>query len=465
MNSLDLIRMGLKNLFRRKLRTFLTTLGIIIGTISIIVMISIGIGMQKNMDDRLNKMGSLDIIEVYPSREGGGGGGNHREMSVMSSSNRSSKENLITNNDITLLKQIEGIDAVTPVIEMDVTMASKRMIGEYVEIKGMTLEFMEKYGLEIDKGRMLASDDKNALLMGKYILHDFHDSKDENWWENMYDPETGERKAPVFDPIGEKMTMSFDRRYGRDDSRQPIRPTKVSVVGTLSNDNYHKAGYAYMEISKLQELKEKYDKMTAYAEYDGKKPRNTGYRQALVHVPNRKDIEDIQKEIGKLGLDARSDSDWLKESESMASTVKMVFGGIGGIALLVAAIGITNTMVMAIYERRKEIGVMKVIGSSIRDIKKLFLFESAAIGLLGGLLGILASFGLSYALNNLISDQLMHFLDIYPDPDEAKIALSIIPPWLVFSALGFTALIGLVSGYLPARKAMKLSALEAIKTD
>lgn len=464
MNSLDLIRMGLKNLFRRKLRTFLTTLGIIIGTISIIVMISIGIGMQKNMDDRLNRMGNLDIIEVRPSREGGT---SHGEVRIMSSSSRrSSKENLITNNEITLLKQIKGIDAVTPVIEFDVTMASKRMVCDYVEVKGMTLEFLEKYGLKIDKGRMVDSDDKNALIFGKYILSDFHDSKDENWWEDMYDPETGERKAPIFDPIDKKVTMSFERRYGgNDNSSQPIRPTKVSVVGTLGNDNHQIAGYAFMELSKLQALRDKYDKMTSYAEYDGKKPRNKGYRQALVHVPNRKDIEDIQKEIGKLGLESRSDSDWLKESESMTSTIKMVFGGIGGIALLVAAIGITNTMVMAIYERRKEIGVMKVIGSSIRDIKKLFLFESAAIGLLGGLLGILASFGLSFTLNNLVSEQMMHFLDIYPDPDEAKIALSIIPPWLVFSALGFTALIGLISGYLPARKAMKLSALEAIKTD
>ncbi len=179
----------------------------------------------------------------------------------------------------------------------------------------------------------------------------------------------------------------------------------------------------------------------------------------MVRVEDIKYVSEIQERIKSEGFEAYSLNDMLDELNKMTGIIQAVLGGIGAVSLLVAAIGITNTMVMSIYERTKEIGIMKVIGASLRDIKRLFLFESAIIGLLGGAVGIGFSFLLSSIINRF-SSQFGGFLGVVEDTK-----ISIIPIWLVFAALAFSALIGLISGYYPARRAMNLSALDAIRTE
>lgn len=475
MNSLDLIRMGLKNLLRRKMRSLLTTLGIVIGTISIVVMVSLGLGMKQNVNERMNKWGNMKIVKVYTEN-----GGRHgmRIMRDSSSDNNEDtnvqKKAKIENDDITLMKQIAGVEAVSPVYQTNLNMVAKKFVGQYIQVKGLTLEFMEKYDLDIQTGRLLAEDDKNALVFGQRVAYNFSDNQEGGGWWDMYDEETGEMKPAKFKPMEyTSMKMSFDWSFGRkqqhrgrgvEENTRPVRPITVKVVGVSASENYEKAEYAYMELNTLMKLRDKYDKMTGYKDYGGKKPKK-GFDQAMLYVPNRKHVDDVLKEVRKLGFEASSDTEFIKETESMNNMVQMIFGGIGGVALLVAAIGITNTMVMAIYERRKEIGVMKVIGASLKDIKKLFLFESASIGLFGGVFGVGLSVGLSVVINKIVdgNQSLSRMFQIYSD--EADVTLSIIPSWLIILSLVFTTIIGLVSGYLPARKAMKLSALEAIKTD
>ncbi|MBZ2174954.1 FtsX-like permease family protein [Schnuerera sp. xch1] len=184
----------------------------------------------------------------------------------------------------------------------------------------------------------------------------------------------------------------------------------------------------------------------------------------MVKVDDVNNVQDIQQVIKNKGFDAYSLSDILEEMKKMSSIIQAILGGIGAISLLVAAIGITNTMVMSIYERTKEIGIMKVIGASLKDIKKLFLFESAIIGLLGGLIGIIFSHLLSFILNKFGGNFLMGigFMGI---ETESGTNISIIPIWLIFASLSFSVLMGIISGYYPARRAMKLSAIEAIRTE
>ena len=161
-----------------------------------------------------------------------------------------------------------------------------------------------------------------------------------------------------------------------------------------------------------------------------------------------------------MGYEAWSLSDALESLNKTSVIIQAVLGGIGAVSLLVAAIGIANTMIMSIYERTKEIGVMKVIGASLRDIKKLFLFEAGMIGLLGGAVGIVLSEVLSIIINKVGINFLQNNMGASADT-----RISIIPIWLIFAAMGFSALVGLMSGYYPAKKAMNLSALEAIRTE
>ena len=156
-------------------------------------------------------------------------------------------------------------------------------------------------------------------------------------------------------------------------------------------------------------------------------------------------------------------TDWLESTKKQTRIFQAIFGGIGAISFLVAAIGITNTMIMSIYERTKEIGVMKVIGASISDIEKLFLTEAGFIGFFGGLAGIIFSFILSILFNIIAKGFLLGMIGSDDMSLDAKI--SIIPFWLVVFALIFSTFIGVIAGYLPAKRAMKLSALDAIRSE
>ena len=178
-----------------------------------------------------------------------------------------------------------------------------------------------------------------------------------------------------------------------------------------------------------------------------------------VSVSDIKYVQEVQDQIKAMGYEAYSLTDALENMKQTSGLIQAILGGIGAVSLFVAAIGITNTMVMSIYERTKEIGVMKVIGAQLKDIKRLFLFEAAMIGLFGGILGIGLSFGISFIINSVLSG--MNGNSGYYGPT----ILSDIPVWLALSGMGFSTVIGLVAGYYPAVRATKLSALEAIRTE
>ena len=175
-------------------------------------------------------------------------------------------------------------------------------------------------------------------------------------------------------------------------------------------------------------------------------------------------VRGIQDAIKEMGYKSSSMSDYTQQIENFSKTIQMVLGGVGAISMLVAAISIANTMIMSIYERTKEIGVMKVLGCHIGDIKKLFLFEAAMMGLIGGIIGITFSYAASYMLNTF-GGALGNALNMFGGDGGSGSKLSVIPFWLPFVASGFAIIIGIVSGYYPASRATKISAIEAMKNE
>ena len=159
-----------------------------------------------------------------------------------------------------------------------------------------------------------------------------------------------------------------------------------------------------------------------------------------------------------MGYEVETNAEYLKSMQSQFAVVQAVLGGIGAVSLLVAAIGIANTMMMSIYERTKEIGVMKVLGCSLRNIQQMFLLEAAFIGLLGGIAGNILSFLMSAAINFIAKSSGSISLG------EGG-SISYIPWWLVLMSLGFAMLVGVLAGYFPAKRAMRLSPLAAIRNE
>lgn len=447
MNSSDLIRMGIKNLWRRKLRTFLTVLGVIIGTASIVVMLSLGFGMQEAYTGQIAQMGSLTTINVHK---------NYDDFNQSSPGGRPKTVEL-DDKAVAEFKQIPGVVAATPIVQAYGTIINGRYISE-TPIKGIDPEAMELFEFNIKEGRLLQPGDDLVVVFGGSMEYQFYDYKA---------MQRGRWVEPKVDLMKDRMTFTFDTSYGygrmdmghqEGDKKIKYKEYKIKTAGVLQEGDWDTDWGIYAPL----ETVEKMIKDKQKAENQRPEPgRSTGtsYEHVMVKVGDMKNVQSIQDTLKSMGFQAYSLNEWIEQTKKTAGIMQAVLGGIGAVSLLVAAIGITNTMVMSIYERTKEIGVMKVIGASLKDIKRLFLFESAIIGLLGGIIGVIFSEILSLLINKFGGN----FLDFLALGEGTKI--SIIPIWLIFAAMGFTTLIGIISGYYPAKRAMNLSALEAIRTE
>ena len=232
----------------------------------------------------------------------------------------------------------------------------------------------------------------------------------------------------------------------------------AAMVGGEDYNNYSFSVYVDIDILKAQ-LKQVFKKNPIPDQPTNKKGKPYNYfiyDQAVVEVDDMKNVSEVQKIINDMGFQASSQMDWLEQSQKQSNMVQGVLGGIGAVSLFVAAIGIANTMMMSIYERTKEIGIIKVLGCDMRNIKNMFLLESGFIGFMGGVIGILLSYGISFIANKFLSGQFL--VGIEGD-------LSRIPPWLSLAAIGFAIFVGMAAGFFPALRAMKLSPLAAIRNE
>ena len=445
MSKFDLILMGIKNLWRRKLRTSLTILGVVIGTSSIIVMLSLGFGLTGFFEEQISQWGSLTTINVYKKWVDPSQGG---------------KEVDLDDKAVESFRMIPNVQAVSPMLETYGTVINGRYIAQ-IPIKGIDPGAMEAFGFEAAEGRLLNEKDELAVVFGSSMQY------------NFWDPKARVYREPKINLMKDRMSVTLDSSRGHvmvssggytsvsggGGQEVKYKEYKIKTAGVLTEGDWETSYGIYMPIKDVQMMIK--DKEKA----EGQKPQpgsssQTDYNKIDVKVNDLENVTKIQDTIKEMGFEAYSLNDQLDMMKEQAAMIQAVLGGIGAVSLLVAAIGITNTMIMSIYERTREIGVMKVIGASIKDIRGLFLFESALIGLLGGIFGIGFSYLLSFLVNKFGAQSFGEALGMY-----GATKISIIPVWLALAAMGFSALIGVISGYFPARRAMKLSALDAIRTE
>ena len=434
MNSLDLIRMGSKNLWRRKMRTILTILSVVIGASSIIVMLSLGFGLSQAFEDQIAQWGSLTTINVH--------------QRWVDPSMPKQDQVKLDDSAVQSFKNLDNVVAVSPTIETYGAIIDGRYVAQ-APIKGIDPDVMEEFGFEIAEGRLLNNADELTVVFGG------------NMSQNFYEPKARVWREPKVDLMKDRMTLTLNPNYGWDEPGMETpnyKEYKIKTAGVLAEGDWETGYGIYMPIKEVQKLIKEKEKAENVKPQPGRQSESQ-YQQINVKVNDMKNVKEVQDAIIAMGHEAYSLNDQLESMKKTAGVIQAVLGGIGAISLIVAAIGITNTMVMSIYERTKEIGVMKVIGASMKDIKRLFLFKSTLINLLGGIFGGAFSYLLSFLLNKFGS----RFGDYFGTGPDTRI--SIIPIWLIFAAMAFSALIGILSGYYPAKRAMNLSALEAIRTE
>lgn len=457
----DLLIMSMNNLRRRKLRTVLTVLGVIIGTAAIVVMVSLGIGLNEMTMEQIASWGSLTTIEVYSQSSGGG-----MQMmgAAMSSQNSESEPNYITDKVIDNFKRIPHVTGVSPVLNMNVVMRQGAYISTYVQLKGVSQSYLEQ--LELAKGR-LPQPGELGLVFGNGVIRDFTNAKTgKGYWD------TGE--MPDVDPMGKPMFVIFDmdayyqsQGSGSSSDGTPVKPPKkymIETTGMLAggeNGYSNYSWYVFTDIDGLKaQLKKVFKKGTPIpgqpTNKKGKPLNELVYNSAEVFVDDMENVTQVQEQLAAMGYQVNSQMDFLESSRQQSNMVQAVLGGIGAVSLFVAAIGIANTMMMSIYERTKEIGVMKVLGCDMGNIRNMFLIESGFIGFMGGTIGVALSYGVSAIVNRFVN--MSQSMGLSGD-------LSRIPPWLSMAAIGFAVFVGMAAGFMPAVRAMKLSPLAAIRNE
>lgn len=457
----DLLIMSMNNLRRRKLRTVLTVLGVIIGTAAIVVMVSLGIGLNEMTMEQIASWGSLTTIEVYSQSSGGG-----MQMmgAAVSSQNSESEPNYITDKVIDNFKRIPHVTGVSPVLNMNVVMRQGAYISTYVQLKGVSQSYLEQ--LELAEGR-LPQPGELGLVFGNGVIRDFTNAKTgKGYWD------TGE--MPDVDPMGKPMFVIFDmdayyqsQGSGSSSDRTPVKPPKkymIETTGMLAggeNGYSNYSWYVFTDIDGLKaQLKKVFKKGTPIpgqpTNKKGKPLNELVYNSAEIFVDDMENVTQVQEQLAAMGYQVNSQMDFLESSRQQSNMVQAVLGGIGAVSLFVAAIGIANTMMMSIYERTKEIGVMKVLGCDMGNIRNMFLIESGFIGFMGGTIGVALSYGVSAIVNRFVN--MSQSMGLSGD-------LSRIPPWLSMAAIGFAVFVGMAAGFMPAVRAMKLSPLAAIRNE
>ena len=433
MKFIDFAEMGFKNLWRRKLRTILTMVGVSIGAFSIVIMLSLGIAMTEGYKKQLAEWGSLTKITIerygyiYDEETGMG----------------MSQENKLDDTLVQTIKGLEHVRAVTPILGVSATLKSGKY-QSWCNITGIDPETLEYFDFpELESGEYISNSNPTAVLFGKESCH-FYNPKSNNGWR--YDSE-----SPV-DLMNDKIKITFDDTWGE----KVPKYSKLSVAGVLK-ESTNEANYS--TYAPIEQVKKWYKEQQESRENNKDKSKTISYEAIWVSVDDTKYVEEVQGKIKELGYTTYSRADELNNVQEMSNTLQLILGGIGAVSLLVSAIGIANTMVMSIYERTKEIGVMKVLGCVVTDIRKLFLFEASIIGLLGGGLGLGLSYLTSFILNKY-APEIGGALGISTGYD-----ISVIPIWLALAALVFSILIGVISGLYPAIKATKIKAIEAMRTE
>lgn len=499
----DILGMSLSNLWRRKTRTVLTILGVIIGTTSIVVMLSLGIGLKASMMEEVGSAGGLTQINVYT--DGYYDGGN------------SSENLMLDDSTIENFMSLEHVDSVEPRLEFDMPI----QVGKYESycmVYGVSEEYLKD--IELGEGELPTGQSGCLeLVAGNQTLADFYDwsTGEYPYYESEELPDIDLIKTNVIggldivaeDTLDDKDTGTDDNSlveggsiFGeededKDDTEEAIpqdtfsdeadgmddfdyeddnysytsfgtntKRVSLKVTGITKGDENTYSEYSYYYFTTIDQLtkflKENYPENVLIpgqpTDKNGKPYRDLKYSNLVVNVDNSENVEDVLQTIQDMGYRADANKEWLEEVEKQFLIIEAVLGGIGSVAMLVAAISIANTMTMSTYERTKEIGVMKVLGCKLSNIRAMFLSEAAFIGFLGGIVGI----GLSFLLSGLVNKLAPALMEMGLAGDAR---ISVIPFWLVLLAVAFSTVIGMLAGFFPAQRAMKLSPLNAIRNE
>lgn len=459
MKLTDYLRLGWEQLKRRVVVTLLCTMGIAIGSASIIVALSFGESINHYTQAQLSFYLSSDELTVMD------GNGKSEDETNDPNAIRSYE---LTKSKIELMRSFPHIKALATyrkLNQFEFEIDGKR--GYIDEINATQLDTLAAFGVELQQGG--PSEQENTIILSYGATMGLFDAKLEQR-KREQNPEQSEEDAindwrerrTIAYPMYQKQIMlkpTVGRPNGSvevDDAEIPVR-----VVGILkkpegiSDDMIAGQKTAYVSPALGKRLQDAAIQMSG-GKPDKKQKRD--YDQVKIKADSSSHVKELETLIKKLQLSVQTNLHREEEMQSELVVVRLILGGAGAFILFVASISIIVAMTMSTYQRRRQIGIMKVLGANLGQIRSMFMVESALLGLLGGLVGIMLSYWVIWGINIAI----MHFSPPRPGSQAEVMFISL---WILPVGLFFAVMTGVLSGIYPAIKASRTDALTAIKRD
>ena len=471
MKTYDLSELALRNLRESSLRNSLTTVGISVGVASLVAMLSLGIGLQKLATRHLAKSGLFDTVVVTSRREMRGFNRNEERNTASAAESRTLDEPARQE-----IERLPDVLEAYPDIRF-ITELSYQDKPHLTMVAGIPDSARSNDAFTGIPGRFFSSEAAPEVILQKSFAAELLGKTPAPGHED--DVPVSDLAKPL---LGQELTMRYAQRVSEPSSAESGAPAssdssttaagspsdaaysvisreeKLKIVGVsdLDPDSMRGAARArvFLPLKLAQDLRvmqpsDVRDSMRGF----NKQP---SYSTVSVRVKNPKQVEAVEQAIKKLGFNTFSILDATRSLRQFFAVLDLFLGIFGSLALAVASIGIVNTLVMAILERRREIGIMKAIGASDSDVKKLFFAEAGAMGLLGGVVGV----ALGWTIGHIINLGTNIYLKRQALPPESFWA---VPWWLVGAAIVFAFVVSLVSGLYPAARAARLDPVQALR--
>ncbi len=446
MRTFDLIRLIFENLRRQKGRVALTAIGVVIGTAAIVMLVSLANGMQESTMSQFSSSGMLTSVNIYPGDNSGGGMGGGGMVAPVSPGGSKSpvdaRKGLLTKTVMRQIAAIPGVTFITPRIWLESWGNIKfGKLETGASIMGVDTKDVKTLDVKVAQGTTVL--EKGSVIIGGWPAKNFYNPA----------PKPGEPNDPQApDLLNQRVRLTIFKYTNEGEVKKVI---DLKVVGITKETMSEYDGMMLVNIEELETWNEW---------IRGKRiNRNMeGYPELLAKTDSIDSVLPVAAKIQEMGYRSMTPMSFIKQIQNTFVMMQVVFGGIGAISLLVAAIGIANTMTMAILERTREIGLMKAIGATNRDILSIFLGEAASIGLIGGILGTVLGWGLGQALNGVFAGAMSGILPVPTDPNNPQ-SLVNTPIWLIVFAITFSTMIGLLSGLYPSIRAAMMEPVVALK--
>ena len=485
----DLTELASQNLREALLRNSLTTVGIAVGVASLVAMLSLGVGLQELINRRLESNGLFNTVLVRPqtsfnangqmqrNRDSGGrpiGNGDRNASGARNS-------DIVTKPlDVTTRQQLAQLPHVIDVYPEFRFTGDLRFgpAGHLTPITSLPISAAGSDSLDDIQGHFFSSPNAHEVILQTDVAADLADSQHlqpaEMLGKDLVLRYAG--REPLTPPAG---SGARDRNAGRTDDRANDRAaapdddvlgfsvisSRVSlrVVGIVATEAvasgasaFGRSG-AYVPVAVAEELGvvQGNDMGEVIRESTlGEGGRH--YSNLTVRVERPADVPAVEDAVRQMGYSPFSLLDLTRNLRRLFAILDMLLGIFGSLALAVASLGIINTLVMAILERRREIGVLKALGASDQDVRHLFFAEAGVMGLLGGVMGVVLGWGIGRAIQLATN----YYLSQQQIPPEN---IWSVPVWLVASAIAFSLLVSLAAGIYPASRAARLDPVEALR--